>query len=1080
MNGIKNLGALVKTVPVYIGKRYFQFLVTLFLLFQSLSVISQNVGINPTGLPPNAAAGLDVDFPDKGLLIPRVSLTSTTSFAPLSAHVAGMLVYNTVALNDVVPGFYFNNGTIWIPASFPGRSVGDMLYWDGIKWQMIPIGLSGQYLQISGGNVPSWNGAALVTMSTAAAAGISGSSATTGGTITNDGGSAVLSRGVVWNTVTGPTIAHSKTSDGAGIGTFTSNLTGLLPSTTYYVRAYAINATVNSYGNEISFTTSGITPVLDVTTPVTAITGSTAVSGGNVISTGGSAITERGVCYSTSPTPTTANLKIVDPAPGPGPFISNLTGLTGNTGYYIRSYAINSMGTTFGTELYFSTLVDPPVVITTALTNIGASTVNSGGTYSQNGTGGNIWNCGVAYDIVPNSAAPVYVHNGFQLSPYTINLTGLTANTTYYLRAAMQGSWNGTNSTIYGNELTFTTPAPVAPSIASTSAAAVLSANTATSGGTITTDGGTPILSKGVCWGTTPNPTLGTGNFTSDGTGSAAWVSNITGLTGSTTYYLRAYATNSVGTGYGPSNVTFTTWVQAPYALSQDLGYGIVAYVAPSGDGFIVSYDIPAGVDWGCSGTVVGTSDAMGSGLTNTNAILAACATRPIAASVAKDYTGGGFTDWYLPSTLEWIQILNGASANLAGTSNTYYTSTEYNILGLAGTYASVAFLNSGNNYTTGAVKTGLLTSIRAIRSFGPTGAPTLSTDPVTALTDVNATSGGNISADGGSPVTARGVCWSTTTVPTVALTTKTVDGTGTGVFVSNITGLTASTTYYLRAYATNIYGTAYGNEISFTTNAPAAVVPVLTTNTVTGITTVSATSGGNITSDGGSTITARGICWSTATGPTTALLTKTSDGSGTGAFVSSMSGLLAGTTYFIRAYAINSVGTAYGNEVSFTTTAAPLLNIGDAYQGGKIAYILQVGDPGYIPGEIHGLIAALADVTASKFGCAGTLYVTGTAIGTGLSNSNAINVCALADCAAKRCRAYTGGGYTDWFLPSIDELAKVWINRAAVGGFLTSTYWSSSQQSLFAVSSIFWYSGSIGTNSPYSGALNVRPVRAF
>jgi hypothetical protein len=136
----------------------------------------------------------------------------------------------------------------------------------------------------------------------------------------------------------------------------------------------------------------------------------------------------------------------------------------------------------------------------------------------------------------------------------------------------------------------------------------------------------------------------------------------------------------------------------------------------------------------------------------------------------------------------------------------------------------------------------------------------------------------------------------------------------------SSITGLTANTTYYLRAYATNSVGTAYGNEVSFTT-AEVVVMPVLTTTDVTVITPTSAKSGGNITV-GGTTISARGICWSTTANPTVAD-SKTNNGTGAEVFTSFSTSLAAATKYYVRAYATNSAGTAYGNEVSFTTLPA-------------------------------------------------------------------------------------------------------------------------------------------------------------
>src|SRR5664279_1269858 len=219
---------------------------------------------------------------------------------------------------------------------------------------------------------------------------------------------------------------------------------------------------------------------------------------------------------------------------------------------------------------------------------------------------------------------------------------------------------------------------------------------------------------------------------------------------------------------------------------------------------------------------------------------------------------------------------------------------------------------------------------------------PTLTTVDVTAITLTSAVSGGNITADGNDAITARGVCWATTTAPTIA-NDKTTDGTGTGSFISNLTGLQSGLTYHLRAYATNSAGTAYGNEISFNT---AVAVPTLLTAPVTSITLTSAVSGGNITDDGGSDVTARGICWNTVTGPTLAN-SKTSTGTGKGSFVSNLTGLTAGTTYYVRAYATNSAGTAYGNEVIFasnplvvptlTTTAASAITTTTAASGGNI-----------------------------------------------------------------------------------------------------------------------------------------------
>jgi len=197
---------------------------------------------------------------------------------------------------------------------------------------------------------------------------------------------------------------------------------------------------------------------------------------------------------------------------------------------------------------------------------------------------------------------------------------------------------------------------------------------------------------------------------------------------------------------------------------------------------------------------------------------------------------------------------------------------------------------------------------------------PTLNTIIVSSITGTSAVSGGNITSDGGDAIIERGICWSNKINPTIT-DSNTRDGSGTGTFSSNIAGLTEGTLYHVRAYATNSAGTTYGQQVSFTT-LTAADIPFLITTAVSFITNTSATSGGNVISDGGAAVTARGVCWSTSTNPTTDLSTKTIDGTGIGKFTSNITSLTADTTFFVRAYAANIIGTAYGNEVSFTKTS--------------------------------------------------------------------------------------------------------------------------------------------------------------
>ncbi|HUI31035.1 MAG TPA: pectinesterase family protein [Candidatus Acidoferrales bacterium] len=196
---------------------------------------------------------------------------------------------------------------------------------------------------------------------------------------------------------------------------------------------------------------------------------------------------------------------------------------------------------------------------------------------------------------------------------------------------------------------------------------------------------------------------------------------------------------------------------------------------------------------------------------------------------------------------------------------------------------------------------------------------PTLTTDSLINISTTFATSGGVISNDGNAAITAKGVCWNTTGTPTTS-DNFTNDGTTSTPYTSSITGLSAGTTYYVRAYATNSAGTGYGNQDTLVTLAVLSA-PTVTTSAVTNIVNTTATGNGNVTAWGGSTVTDRGVCWSTSHNPTLAN-DYNSGGTGTGAFTAPIGGLTLGTTYYVRAYATNSTGTAYGNEVSFATPA--------------------------------------------------------------------------------------------------------------------------------------------------------------
>jgi hypothetical protein len=241
--------------------------------------------------------------------------------------------------------------------------------------------------------------------------------------------------------------------------------------------------------------------------------------------------------------------------------------------------------------------------------------------------------------------------------------------------------------------------------------------------------------------------------------------------------------------------------------------------------------------------------------------------------------------------------------------------------------------------------------------------------------------------------------------------------------------------------------------------------VPVVTTGSVFNITRTTAKCYCGIGSDGGATVTAKGACWSTGITPTIAD-SKTNDGTGAGTFTSSITGLIGGKTYYVRAYATNSEGTGYGSALSFST---PTFSIGQSYQGGIIFYIDGTG--------LHGLICATTDQsTGAEWGCMDTWINTWHDIGRGQENTTAIvNGCNTAGIAARICNDLVLNGYNDWFLPTEDELFQMF----KLGGFADYLYWSSSEADASDACSQGFFSGSQIARSK-DNTLYVRAVRAF
>ena len=253
-------------------------------------------------------------------------------------------------------------------------------------------------------------------------------------------------------------------------------------------------------------------------------------------------------------------------------------------------------------------------------------------------------------------------------------------------------------------------------------------------------------------------------------------------------------------------------------------------------------------------------------------------------------------------------------------------------------------------------------------------------------------------------------------------------------------------------------------------TNSSSLIGSVLLTtttpNTFSG--TINCLSGGNIICDGGWEVITRGVCWSTAHTPTTTLPSKTVDGNGVGQFISSVSSLVPNTTYYFRAYLTNSSGTFYGNEVTVTT---PPFAIGMSYGGGLVFYIDGTGS--------HGLISMATNLSTYQWGPTPLFFgATGTAVGTGMSNTNIVVASyGLSFTAAGLCKAYSGAGFTDWYLPSKDELDIMYTQRTLLS--MSGNYWSSTESS----ANNAWiknFSTGTGGYGLKGNSINIRAIRSF
>lgn len=382
---------------------------------------------------------------------------------------------------------------------------------------------------------------------------ITQTTATGNGNVTSDGGATITERGICWGTSANPTKANSYDTASGATGVFEAHMTSLALYTQYHWRAYAINSVGTSYGSDGQFWTLDVAAPTVTTQDATDITATTATGYGNVTSDGGLEVTERGICWADwTQAPTKADH--YDTAEGTtGAFEAHMTGLTPGESYFFRAYAINSAGTSYGDTKYFdAVIVYAPTVTTQEATGIDAPTATGHGDVTSDGNA-TITERGVCWGTSanPTTADSTDTATG-TTGAFEAHMTSLVADTLYHYRAYAINSVG----TSYGADTEFTATVIVAPTVA-TGGVTGIADTTATGNGNVTDNGGGAITERGICWGTSADPTTAGSHATAAGT-TGLYTAVLGSLAPVTLYHYRAYASNSAGTSYG-ADAEFTT-----------------------------------------------------------------------------------------------------------------------------------------------------------------------------------------------------------------------------------------------------------------------------------------------------------------------------------------------------------------------------------------------------------------------------------------------------------------------------------------------------------------------------------------
>lgn len=595
-------------------------------------------------------------------------------------------------------------------------------------------------------------------------------------TVVLDGGSNVIVRGFCWSTNPNPNMGNYRNEVGNGLGSYGATIHGLSPNTTYYVRAYAKNFSGVVYGNEIMFTTRNITVGSfyggGYVFKIDSINNRMMICAPNDL---GNA--EWG-CNGTSISGTSPQLgfgflntgtilSLCTQQNTAASLCENYSNLGFQDWFLPSDYELRELLQVFGPSQQAN-----------------LSTSSYSWWWSSSQFNNNIccppqnWNAiAVRYELDYNYVDYMTISKSDLLKVRPIRYQ-------YF------------NDSVPDNILI---SSPIATEV---------TANSARIGGYINSQRINNSVIGGVVFGLHGN-TIYSSTFVSLINQNGPFSTRLTNLQGNQNYFFRAFAISINDTIFGDS-IGFTT-TNSPYYLGMNIGGGSIFYIDSSGQNALISADSDLGsFAWGCENQLFsGTSNVIGSGEANTAIILTLCQDSNTAMKACDSLVLNGYSDWYLPSFDE-MELLRSFK-NLNGW---YWTSSLCGIM----THSSGITLSGWNMCYERHVE--LL--VRPIRSiYNNFNTPTVNTLPPKEVTNVSVSIGGTIFNSGGTQVTQRGVVYDT--IPSPSLQNNVItSGSGIGVFNLMINGLSDTTLYHTRAFATNSIGTSYGNDVSFrTTNSP-------------------------------------------------------------------------------------------------------------------------------------------------------------------------------------------------------------------------------------------------------------------